>query len=608
MSSPDKGDTPTLRAFMEKIGKSDPRSSRQIMHGSLQAFGDFAGGARGGDSTSVMKIKVNFVPVEDLQIIKGIGSKMASRMHLLRLTKGNLTPLILAGEFGKKMTESMLDQMDFVKNDMLVDRDSAFRLPSMSSHRGLERDNCSDMGEEEEDEDYMSHRSSGNRRRHKHSKRHNRHTRRKPKSRHYLSSDEDTSEDSETDVSYKSGKKHGRKHIASSSSSSDESGANIPSLKKMPRGFDKTLHFDGLTDGRGDDFDSFKFKFKSYARAFDWSEEECRYCLCWSLQGPAAKYHTLISSGKGPLTYKQLMKKLEKRFGGEELVETAQARFNQACQEPRETLEVWADRIQMLAMKAFKQLPESYAASQAVNRFCLGLDDREASKDACLKRFKTMDEAKDYVHYFLHISNANVKTKSSRRTSSRDQEEQVNVYEASISQDDFRKEIQKLQSYFDKKISMISKSNCNQRQSGYGRGRNFQQNRNQNDYRTYQQSNRGQYNYNQNNSSRGRGDWGRPAQGRGARNWNNGAWNRPTQETGGNDNRGSNTGLNECYHCGEAGHIRSDCKKWLATQECFICHKFGHRKFTCPTLRVNQSTNNVNLNEPGSGEGAELDS
>jgi hypothetical protein len=86
MSSPDKGDTPTLRAFMEKIGKSDPRSSRQIMHGNLQAFGDFAGGARGG-SISVIKIKVNFVSVEDLQIIKGIGSKMSARMHLLRLTK-----------------------------------------------------------------------------------------------------------------------------------------------------------------------------------------------------------------------------------------------------------------------------------------------------------------------------------------------------------------------------------------------------------------------------------------------------------------------------------------------------------------------------------------
>ncbi|KAH3716881.1 hypothetical protein DPMN_059614 [Dreissena polymorpha] len=64
-------------------------------------------------------------------------------------------------------------------------------------------------------------------------------------------------------------------------------------------------------------------KFKSYARAFKWTEDECRYCLCWSLQGDAAKYHTLISSGTGPLTYKQLMKKLETRFGGKELVETA---------------------------------------------------------------------------------------------------------------------------------------------------------------------------------------------------------------------------------------------------------------------------------------------
>lgn len=42
------------------------------------------------------------------------------------------------------------------------------------------------------------------------------------------------------------------------------------------------------------------------------------------------------------------MKKLKKRFGGEELAETAQARYNQACQEPRESLEMWADRVQIL--------------------------------------------------------------------------------------------------------------------------------------------------------------------------------------------------------------------------------------------------------------------
>jgi hypothetical protein len=65
--------------------------------------------------------------VEDLQIIKGIGSNMSARMHLLRLAKGNLTPTLLVGEFGKNMTKSMLDQMDFSKNDMLVDRDSAFQ-------------------------------------------------------------------------------------------------------------------------------------------------------------------------------------------------------------------------------------------------------------------------------------------------------------------------------------------------------------------------------------------------------------------------------------------------------------------------------------------------
>ncbi|KAH3880396.1 hypothetical protein DPMN_004310 [Dreissena polymorpha] len=133
------------------------------------------------------------------------------------------------------------------------------------------------------------------------------------------------------------------------------------------------------------------------------------------------------------------------RFGGKEFVETAQARFNQACQEPNESLEVWADGIS-----------EKYAASQAVNRFCLGLENIEASKDACLKRFKTMDEAKDYVHYYLHISSTNVQPKSSRRTSQRDDsEEVVNVFETSINrlQEQLDERLKQNQSLFDKQMA-----------------------------------------------------------------------------------------------------------------------------------------------------------
>ncbi|KAH3864658.1 hypothetical protein DPMN_027681 [Dreissena polymorpha] len=264
----------------------------------------------------------------------------------------------------------------------------------------------------------------------------------------------------------------------SGTETSDSSDEDV-SLRRIPRGFDRHLCFSGSMDGKGDDFDSFNLKFTSYARAFKWTEDECRYCLCWSLQGDAAKYHTLISSGSGPLTYKQLMKKLEKRFGGKELVETAQARFNQACQEPNESLEVWADRVQMLSLRALRKISEKYAASQAVNRFCLGLENIEASKDVCLKRFKTMDEAKDYVHYYLHISSTNVQQKSSRRTSQRDDpEEVVNVFETSINRmQKIDERLKQMQSLFDKQMAYNSSEGAGGRaNSGYGRGtRGFNQ-------------------------------------------------------------------------------------------------------------------------------------
>lgn len=626
--TPDSKSPGPLRRLLDGLGASEQRPRMGQLYGA-------AGGVSLG-STAVKKLKVNFVPVNELKSIIGIGDKISTRMHLLRLTEGNLTAERLRNEFGGKMTDAMLQQMDFEKSDMLIDRGFDVKASSLmpqsleatfeaaKGYKEIEvklnkKGNKKERKIKEEPEEDIMHTKSTKKDKKKHSKRY-RHpsvsqddsedeSEKEKKSKRQSKKPKKKNEHKEYDTSDEEPKIKSKRHVkkvyttsetsgTSESNedtdfSSDDDAENIqtPSLQKMPKGFDKTLRFSASNDGKGDDFDSFKFKFKSYAKAFNWTEEECRYCLCWSLQGPAAKYHTLISSGKGPLTYKQLMKKLEKRFGGEELIETAQARFNQACQEPKESLEVWADRVQVLALRAFKNLPESYAASQAVSRFCLGLEDKEASRDASLKRFKTIDEAKDYVHYFLHISSASAKPKTSRRSSSRDQDEMVNVYETSISQDDFRKEIQQLRQYFDEKLSMIGTAKeTNNNVRGYGRGRGYQQ----------RDNGRNQAGY-----GRGRGEWGRPKRGRDGR--GSGSSNRPTQETGWRNNN-TGVGLNDCFHCGETGHIRADCKKWLAMQECFNCHQFGHRRNTCPNMQPVKEDNQGNLNGRGSGEGAKPDS
>ncbi|KAH3822296.1 hypothetical protein DPMN_124070 [Dreissena polymorpha] len=123
----------------------------------------------------------------------------------------------------------------------------------------------------------------------------------------------------------------------------------------------------------------------------------------------------------------------------------------------------------MISLRAFSKVSEKYAASQEVNRFCLVLENREASKDDCLKRIKTMDEAKDYVHYDLNINSTNVKAKSSRRTSTRDPEEAVNVFETSINRID--ESLKQMQSQFDKQMTFNrSEGTGGRAKSGNGRG------------------------------------------------------------------------------------------------------------------------------------------
>ena len=135
-------------------------------------------------------------------------------------------------------------------------------------------------------------------------------------------------------------------------------------MKALPKG----LIFDGKSN-----WFAFKHKFSLYASQLGWTPEDCFNCLCWSLTGKAADFYAILLEQKHTLNYRQLLNKLESRFGAKELTATAQGLFQQATQAPRETLEDWADRIMTLATRAFKDLTEHYSNSQAVVRFCQGL-------------------------------------------------------------------------------------------------------------------------------------------------------------------------------------------------------------------------------------------
>jgi hypothetical protein len=99
------------------------------------------------------------------------------------------------------------------------------------------------------------------------------------------------------------------------------------------------------------------------------------------------------------LDYDQLIEKMERRFGYQELPETAMIKFSNAGQEKNELLDEWADRILTLATKAFRNLPDEHMNSQAILRFCHGLNDKAAGESAANMRPRTMDDAIDKVKW-----------------------------------------------------------------------------------------------------------------------------------------------------------------------------------------------------------------
>ena len=159
----------------------------------------------------------------------------------------------------------------------------------------------------------------------------------------------------------------------------------------------KSLKFDRKSNWR-----AFYAKFSRYVEVSEWTKGECREQLCWCLDGKASEYYALMVERKYDMAYKDLISKLEKRFGFRELPEMAQVQFSNARQTPEDLLEDWADRVLSLATRAFRELPENHMYQQAVVRFCQGAADKEAGSYASNIRPSTMDDAIDQMRWHQH--------------------------------------------------------------------------------------------------------------------------------------------------------------------------------------------------------------
>ena len=124
---------------------------------------------------------------------------------------------------------------------------------------------------------------------------------------------------------------------------------------ETPRGYGRTEEYEGERGPRGrgksvslpmslkfdgkSNWKAFYAKFSRYAEVSEWTEEECRDQLCWCLDGKASEYYALLVERNHDMAYKDLILKIEKRFGFRKLPETAQVQFNNARQTPEELLE-----------------------------------------------------------------------------------------------------------------------------------------------------------------------------------------------------------------------------------------------------------------------------
>ena len=250
------------------------------------------------------------------------------------------------------------------------------------------------------------------------------------------------------------------------------------------RHFPKGLYFDGKSN-----WETFKEKFKKCALVLEWTPDECLTGLCWSLTDKAADFYAVITD-RDKLSYQQLMKKLENRFGARELPATAQARFQQATQNTGESLEDWADRIVTLATRAFRELPESYANQQAVVRFCQGLLDKEVASQVSIKEPASMEDAINKVRWGQHVQQAVFgKKKERNRKSDSDDDDLYMVSEivstkqsaanlqrsgnAYPSQGSMEQLIENLRQEMNKKFESVKSTITSSSFQGRGRGRRY---------------------------------------------------------------------------------------------------------------------------------------
>ena len=138
----------------------------------------------------------------------------------------------------------------------------------------------------------------------------------------------------------------------------------------------------------------FYSKFSTIAEYHQWSDPDCLFALSLTLEGAALKYFDILRRRGALLNFKEVVLRMEERFGKTSLRAASQLEFSSIAQRTDETIEQWGDRVMDTAQKAFGggTSPEIFQ-EQLIVRFALGCSDGEAGQQLINNPPCTLTEA-----------------------------------------------------------------------------------------------------------------------------------------------------------------------------------------------------------------------
>ena len=160
---------------------------------------------------------------------------------------------------------------------------------------------------------------------------------------------------------------------------------------KPPKG----LKYDGKENLLG-----FKHKFMRYYQVKHWTPDIAKDYLCWFLEGKASEFYGSVVARIQAIGFQEILNKLEKRFGGVPLPDTAQLQLANSKQKPEKSIDDWADRVMLLSVRAFPELPEEYMYQQVVKRICHECIDKEAGQYVVNLNLDSVEQVIDKIESF----------------------------------------------------------------------------------------------------------------------------------------------------------------------------------------------------------------